>query len=201
MGVVSGDILVNGVSADPTLRATVGMVSTQLRGAPSLGQSAYAIGIGQEESAKAKFHKFVSVGGAAEFATVISKAARRIDESRIASLYRLIGHYVMFHALASRVQRKVNAMLPIINTVGIPAFSLVYILSLGRWAVWFRPWNISETQSRANIFTTSVAPPIDIRPEEYRPLLWDLPLYNNDAFILGHNVASLCSLDPIANCQ
>ena len=177
------------------------MVSTQLRGAPSLGQSAYAIGIGQEESARAKFHKFVSVGGAADSATIIGKAARRIDESRIASLYRLIGHYVMFHALASHAQRKVNAVLPIINTVGIPVFFLVYILSLGRWAVWFRPWNISETQSRANIFTTSVAPPIDIRPEEYRPLLWDLPMYNNDAFILGHNVASSCPLDPIANCQ
>ena len=199
--ITRGDILVNGVSADPTLRATVGMVSTQLRGGPSLGQSAYAIGIGQEESARSKFHKFVSVGGAADSATVIGKAARRIDESRIASLYRLIGHYVMFHALASRVQRKVNAMLPIINTIGFPVFSLVYILSLGRWAVWFRPWNISETQSRANIFTTSVAPPIDVRPEEYRPLLWDLPMYSNDAFILGHNVASSCPLDPIANCQ
>ena len=65
--ITRGDILVNGVSADPTLRATVGMVSTQLRGAPSFNQSAYAIGIGQEESASAKFHQFVSVGGVARF--------------------------------------------------------------------------------------------------------------------------------------
>ena len=132
--ITRGDILVNGVSADPTLRATLEMVSTQLLGAPSFNQSAYAIGIGQEESAKTKFHQFVSVGGAADSSAVIGKAARRIDESRIASLYRLIGHYVMFHALASRVQRKVNAVLPIINIVGIPVFSLAYILSLGRRA-------------------------------------------------------------------
>ena len=193
--ITRGDILVNGVSADPTLRATVGMVSTQLRGAPSFNQSAYAIGIGQEESASAKFHQFVSVGGVADSAAVIGRTARRLDESRIASLYRLIGHYVMFHALASRVQRKVNAVLPIINTVGIPVFALAYILSLGRWAVWFRPWDISETQSRANIFTTSVAPPIVIRPEEYRPLLWKEPVDNNDAFTLDRKVASSCPLE------
>jgi len=62
--------------------------------------------------------------------------------------------------------------------------------------VWFRPWDISETQSRANIFTTSVAPPIVIRPEEYRPLFWKVPVDNNDdAFILDQKVASSCPLD------
>jgi hypothetical protein len=40
-----------------------------------------------------------------------------------------------------------------------------------------------------------VAPPIVIRPEEYRPLLWKEPVDNNDAFTLDRKVASSCPLE------
>jgi hypothetical protein len=112
------------------------------------------------------------VGGAPPTLGSVDAATRQIDESRNSALYRLIGYYVMFHNLASRVRSAINRILPVINVAGGPVFLLIALLSVGHWRIRFRPWDIAETQSRANIFTTSVAPPIDLPPYAYRPLLW-----------------------------
>jgi hypothetical protein len=188
--ITRGDVLVKGIPVDDRVRATTTMVSTQLRGGPSLNQSAYAVGIGQENSSRHKFHRFVSVGGAPRASVRVSATGRQIDESRTSALYRLIGHYVMFHNLASRVRSAVNRILPLINLIGAPVFLLMYLLSLGRWRIWFRSWDIAETQSRANIFTTSVAPPIALRSDHYRPLLWEPTVARRDSSEVWDQVIS-----------
>jgi hypothetical protein len=166
-----GDVMVKGVQENPAIQGTTTRTSTQLQGAASFDRTPLSVGVGHGKGGSAKFNRYLALGGLAEWrGAPPGPDAREIDDSRTGALYRLLGFYVLFHVMARRSQKIVNFILPVVNFFGAPVFFLVYVVSLGRIRIWFLPWDISETQSRAAIFTTPVAPPIPLRPGDYHPV-------------------------------